>query len=186
MVTFKRARFSFSALGLVVVALLVAACGGYRSSKPSSPAAGSNSPTAAKLTIGTGKGPMGTYLTGSSGRALYLWVADTSGASNCSGECARVWPPVLASATPNVAGGVNASDLGTIARGNGSKQVTYNGHPLYYYLADPRAGTTHGQGNDGFGAKWWLVAPSGAGITATAVSTSSSPGSSSSGSPSGW
>jgi predicted lipoprotein with Yx(FWY)xxD motif len=53
-------------------------------------------------------------------------------------------------------------------RADGTEQVTYDGHPLYYFIADGSAGSTTGQGNDGFGAKWWLVAPSGSAITATA------------------
>jgi len=85
---------------------------------------------------------------------------------------------------------VNASDLGTIMRSDGSEQVTYKGHPLYYFVADTSAGSTKGQGSDGFGAKWWLIAPSGAAITASATSASSggssSGGSSSSSSSGGW
>jgi len=189
MMSLSRSKFRvLSGLGLVGTALLIAACGGSSSgAKPSSPASSSHGPTFAKVTLSTSKGPMGTYLTGSSGRALYLWAADSRGESTCSGACARVWPPLLASATPNAAGGVNSSDLGTIVRSDGSKQVTYNGHPLYYYVADPGAGTTHGQGSDSFGAKWWLVAPSGDGITATDASGSSgSSGGSSSGGGSSW
>jgi predicted lipoprotein with Yx(FWY)xxD motif len=84
--------------------------------------------------------------------------------SSCSGACAKVWPPLLSTATPAAAGGVNASDIATITRSNGTKQVTYKGHPLYYYVGDRSAGSTSGQGSDSFGAKWWLVAPSGGAI----------------------
>lgn len=170
-------------LGLAAVVLLVAACGGSSgsnraSSPPGGPApspSGSNG-AAAKITISTTRGTAGTYLVGQSGRALYLWVADSNGQSACSGECAKVWPPLLASATPSVSGGVNASDLGLTARAGGVKQVTYNGHPLYYYVADHGPGTTAGQGNNGFGAKWWLVSPSGAELTKnTSASHSSAP-----------
>jgi predicted lipoprotein with Yx(FWY)xxD motif len=183
MVNSSNSKFrTASALGLASAALLLAGCGSSSSPKPSPPSASSHGRTASQLTISTHKGPMGTYLTGASGRALYLWAADSGGTSSCSGACAQVWTPLLASATPNAAGGVNAADLGTIVRASGSKQVTYNGHPLYYYAADPGAGTTHGQGSSSFGARWWLVAPSGAGITAR---TSGSGGSSSSGGSSG-
>jgi hypothetical protein len=59
--------------------------------------------------------------------------------------------------------------------------VTYKGHPLYYFVADKTAGSTSGQGSDGFGAKWWLVAPSGSAITTSSGSSGgSSSGSSSS------
>jgi hypothetical protein len=58
-----------------------------------------------------------------------------------------------------------AAELGTTKRSDGSMQVTYNGHPLYYYEGDTAAGQTTGQGSNGFGAKWWLVTPSGSAIT---------------------
>jgi hypothetical protein len=65
------------------------------------------------------------------------------------------------------AGGAKASDLGTITRSDGTKQVTYDGHALYYFAGDSAAGQTNGQGSDSFGAKWWLVAPTGSKITAS-------------------
>jgi hypothetical protein len=73
-----------------------------------------------------------------------------------------------------------AADLGTITRSGGTKQVTYKGHPLYYYSADSGPGTTTGEGVNSYGAKWWLVASSGAAITKSSSGTSSS-GSSSGG-----
>jgi predicted lipoprotein with Yx(FWY)xxD motif len=90
-------------------------------------------------------------------------VADSGGKSACAGACAQAWPPLEGSATAGT--GVNSSDLGTTTRSDGSKQVTYKGHPLYYFIADKSAGSTTGQGNNSFGAKWWLVAPSGVAIT---------------------
>jgi hypothetical protein len=72
-----------------------------------------------------------------------------------------------------------AADLGTTTRSNGNKQVTYKGHPLYYYTADTGPGMTSGQGLNQFGAKWWLVAPSGAGITTTGAKSTASNSSSS-------
>jgi hypothetical protein len=74
--------------------------------------------------------------------------------------------------------GASSSDIATITRTDGTKQVTYAGHPLYYFAGDSAAGQTKGQGINGFGALWWLVAPSGQEIT-TSVS-SSAPSSSSS------
>lgn len=164
--------------GLLGVALIVAACGSSSSSSTSTtrPAAGSSASTtpssapAGGVAIGTAKGPGGmTYLTGASGRALYLWVADSNGRSACSGACAKAWPPLLTTAAPTAAGGVMAGDLGTITRSDGTRQVTYGGHPLYYFIADTGAGTIRGQGSDSFGAKWWLVAPSGTAITTGAA-----------------
>ncbi len=174
-----------SVAALLGVALVVSACGSSSSSSTASAPASTpaSSPGATGASIGTAKGSVGTYLTGASGRALYLWLADKNGQSSCSGACAKVWSPVIASGTPRAASGVNASDLGTITRSDGTKQVTYKGHPLYYFVADPHAGATKGQGTNSFGAKWWLVAPSGAAITSAASSstTTSSGGAYSSG-----
>ena len=159
----SRAGCLASAGGL---ALLVAACGsGSGSGMTPSASTLSRGPTASTgVEIGTARGPHGTYLTGASGRALYLWVGDSDGASNCSGACANAWPPVIAR-TPAASGGAIAAALGTIIRFDGSEQVSYHGHPLYYSTADPGPGTTHAEGSNSFGASWWLVAPSGAAIT---------------------
>lgn len=185
----RRPRAALTA-GLLGVALFVAACGSSSSSpSASSTASAAASNTAASgIKISTTKGSGGVYLTGPSGRALYLWVADAGGKSSCSGECAKAWPPLLTKATPAVAGGVNASDIGTITRSNGDMQVTYKGHPLYYFIGDHSAGSVAGQGSNSFGAKWWLVAPSGAAITGhgTAQAVGSSSSSSSSGGGGGW
>lgn len=146
------------------LAALLAGCGsmGYGSGSGGSttPPAGSGS---GAVTISTQHGSAGTYLTGS-GRALYLWEADTGGKSTCSGACATVWPPVLTTGTPHGSGGVNAGKLGTVKRSDGKMQVTYAGHPLYFYTSDTSAGQTTGQGSKGFGARWWLVSPSGTAI----------------------
>ena len=169
-------------LGLVT-AVLVAACGSSASSTTTTPATSSAAPAAAATTtaskaaakgiaIGTAHGANGTYLTGASGRAVYLWVADAKNMSSCAGACAQAWPPVPASGAPVATGGVKSADLGTITRSDGSKQVTYNGHPLYYFAGDPQAGSTSGEGNDGFGAKWWLVSTAGAAITTGGASGS--------------
>jgi hypothetical protein len=82
-------------------------------------------------------------------------------------------------------GSASASDLGTITRSDGTKQVTYDGHPLYYYAGDSGSGMASGQGSDSFGAKWWLVSPSGSDVTASVSSfTVSSSGASGASAPS--
>lgn len=170
-----------------VLALSVAACGSSSSGQSTKTA--SSKPTSAKtsgLTISTAKSSMGTYLVGPSGRALYMWVADHGGKSSCSATCAQNWPPLTATSDPKAAGSAKAADLGTIVRSDGSKQVTYHGHPLYYYIADSGPGMTSGEGSNGFGAKWWLMAPSGAELTSGGSSSSSSTSSSSGGSSGGY
>lgn len=164
-------------LGAIVlsalVAVIVAGCGSSASgtSKTATATEASGSPstvstrTAKGASVGTAMGPHGTYLVGPSGRALYLWVADANGWSNCLGRCAEVWPPLLTAGSPVASGSAVAADLGTTTRSDTTQQVTYKGHPLYYFITDQLPGSTHGQGSDGFGAKWWLLTPAGAAMT---------------------
>jgi predicted lipoprotein with Yx(FWY)xxD motif len=135
-----------------------------------SSAAGTSS-AAAATTIMTGSGSAGTFLVDGTGRAVYLWMADSTGKSTCSGACAAALPPVPATGTVTASGGAKASDLTTITRADGSKQAAYDGHALYYFAGDTSAGQTNGQGSNGFGAKWWLVTPTGSAITATTTAT---------------
>jgi predicted lipoprotein with Yx(FWY)xxD motif len=132
------------------------------------------------LVIATASSSGGTVLTDGSGRAVYLWKKDSGGKSACDGTCAGAWPPVPATGTVTAAGGAQASNLGTLTRSDGTKQVVYMGHPLYYYAGDSGPGMANGQNSDQFGAEWLLVSPSGADITASV--TSFTPGSSGSGS----
>lgn len=157
----------------VAVLLLATGCGGSAksggsasSSTPAGSATAGGSSAAA--TVQAHSGPLGSYLTDGTGRALYLFVSDTAGKSSCSAACAKYWPPLSSAGTPTGSGGVSDSMLATITRDDGSRQVSYAGHPLYYYAQDSAAGDTLGQGSDGFGAKWWLVAPSGQAISSPA------------------
>jgi len=151
-------------------ALLATACSSAAASPsaPASSAAGSSASASTTGTVITTKsGSTGAFLTNASGRTVYLWAKDGMNMSACSGACAAAWPPVPATGQLTAAGGAKASDLGTITRSDGTKQVTYDGHALYYFAGDSAAGQTNGQGSDSFGAKWWLVAPTGSKITAS-------------------
>jgi predicted lipoprotein with Yx(FWY)xxD motif len=157
---------------LAVALLAAAACSSGSSSGTSSSAAGSGSSSSSTvITTKTSSG--GSFLTNGAGRAIYLFMADSTGKSTCDGACASAWPPVVATGQPTASGSAQASDLGTISRSDGTKQVTYDGHPLYYFTGDTGPGTDKGQGLDGFGAKWFLVTPAGSSIT-TAVTISGS------------
>ena len=159
-------------------ALLTAACSSSGSSSssapassaPATPAAGSAPSAAAAagsgLVITTKSGSAGAFLTDGSGRAVYLWMKDGKDSSACSGACAGAWPPVTSTGAVTASGSVNMADVTTFTRSDGSKQVAYDGHPLYYFVGDSGPGKVTGQGSDGFGAKWWLVDPAGAAITA--------------------
>ncbi len=116
---------------------------------------------AAKAQLKTHKGALGTFLVTGSGRTLYLFEADTSKKSSCTGSCAKGWPPLLTSGKPTATGAIKASKISTIKRPDGTTQVTYGGHPLYTFVGDTKAGTTKGEGSKAFGADWYVIAPSG-------------------------
>jgi predicted lipoprotein with Yx(FWY)xxD motif len=101
---------------------------------------------------------VGSALVDARGHALYLYAADTSRSSTCYGACAASWPPFLTSARPLAGTGVKASLLGTTKRKDGRLQVTYGGHPLYFFANDLRAGQVNGQGTN---SRWWVIAPTG-------------------------
>jgi predicted lipoprotein with Yx(FWY)xxD motif len=126
----------------------------------SPPTAASPSPAAAgtALKVGTAKFP--TALTDSAGRSVYLFAADTGSMSTCTGACASAWPPVIAKGAPSITGG-DMGKLGMTARADGAMQVTYNGHPLYYFAGDNKPGDTNGQALNAFGAEWYLIGADG-------------------------
>ncbi len=109
---------------------------------------------------------LGEFLVDGSGRTLYLFVQDKSADSTCYGDCAKYWPPLLTSGTPHAATGVNPALLGTTKRNDGTLEVTYGGHPLYYVVTDHNPGDVTGQAVNNFGAPWYAVGPDGNRITA--------------------
>jgi predicted lipoprotein with Yx(FWY)xxD motif len=145
-------------------ALVLAACGGSSSSTTSSASSASTTPSGSARpasVIATKTSSLGTFLVDAKGRALYLWDADHGSKSTCSGACAQAWPPLTTTATPKASGAAKASLLGTTTRADGKREVTYAGHPLYYYEGDTMPGQTTGQGSDSFGSPWWVVSPGG-------------------------
>lgn len=143
--------------GLAAASLVVAACGGTTSST------GSTSPAPASMTVISvaDNAKLGKILVDGGGKTVYLFEADKTTASTCYGDCATYWPPVLTTGAPDAGAGVNASLLGTTTRKDGTKEVTYGGHPLYYVITDQKAGDTTGQGVNNFGAPWDVVGPDG-------------------------
>jgi predicted lipoprotein with Yx(FWY)xxD motif len=122
---------------------------------PPSPSA----PSAATVTNRTTN--LGPTLADGTGRTLYLFKSDTPTMSTCYGSCASVWPPVSAASTPHATGGARADLLGTLRRTDGTTELTYKGHPLYYYAGDAKPGDTSGQGLNQFGATWYALTPGG-------------------------
>jgi predicted lipoprotein with Yx(FWY)xxD motif len=171
-------------------ALFAAGCGGSSYSGGSSAggstkstSAASNSPygetqstSATASTTGSTSTPAGTGVVvvskhshdgtilaaGSKRLTVYMFEGDHGSTSACTGTCAQVWPPVTTTAAATTAGGAVTADLGTITRSDGTTQVTYKGHPLYFYVKDGDDGDAYGQGVHGFGADWYVLKPSGA------------------------
>jgi predicted lipoprotein with Yx(FWY)xxD motif len=148
---------------LPLIALAVAACGGGSGVATASPPALAKTATAHTqvTTVRVANSSLGRILVDSSGRTLYLFKADSSTRSACYGKCAIAWPPLQTRATPAVAGGAEASLVGTISRSDGTRQVTYHDHPLYLFVKDHKPGDVNGQGKVAFGAAWFAVSPAG-------------------------
>ena len=153
------------ATALVVGVLAAAGCGGSgKSSNAKSPAPPKNA-NGQSATVGVANENLGKILVDSQGRTLYLFERDSGTKSACTGACAVEWPPLRATGKPTVGGGANASIVATSARSDGKPQVTYNGHPLYVFSADQKAGDTNGQGVNAFGGLWYVLSSSGDEIT---------------------
>jgi predicted lipoprotein with Yx(FWY)xxD motif len=103
----------------------------------------------------------GEVLVDGKGFVLYLFTRDGRSASRCSGACAKAWPPMLVEGRPRAGRGARRGLLGTTRRRDGSRQVTYRGRPLYYYVADRRPGQILCQAVPEFGGTWFLVGPDG-------------------------
>ena len=94
------------------------------------------------------------------GEALYLFDADPKDVSTCYGACAEAWPPLLAKRKPTVRSPLDPALVGTTKRRDGTRQVTYNGHPLYYYVGD-EPGLIRCQNVAEYGGQWLIVKPNG-------------------------
>jgi predicted lipoprotein with Yx(FWY)xxD motif len=118
--------------------------------------------SATGVTITVKHSKLGTILAaGPKHMTVYLFEGDKGGTSTCAGACAAAWPPVATGGRPQSSGEASSDKLGTIMRANGVKQVTYNGHPLYFFVKDGDAGDAYGQGAKAFGADWYVLSPSG-------------------------
>ncbi|MCU1636045.1 MAG: hypothetical protein JWQ68_1284 [Cryobacterium sp.] len=164
----KKLRVGFAGVALSVLAL--AACS--QSSPSSAPAedtssrseAPSPSQSSSDAVLATADSSLGTIVVDAEGMTVYVFDKDAanSGTSSCEGDCLAAWPPVVATSDDPAADGVSG-DLGVITRtDDGSKQVTLNGLPLYYYVKDEAAGDVTGQA---VGGVWWVISEDGTKIT---------------------
>jgi predicted lipoprotein with Yx(FWY)xxD motif len=166
----KRTPIAAFAAAALVAAVIVSGCGSSSNNNKSSTdkatsaaaaSTASSSAPATMQTLSTMKGKLGTYLVDGKGKTLYLFEGDKMNVSNCTGGCTSIWPAWASNGKPPaVSGGVKADKLG-VTSGSGPKIVTYNGHPLYYYVGDNKPGDTAGQALDQFGAEWYVLSASG-------------------------
>ena len=135
------------------VAVIVSATGG--TTKKAHPASAANS------AISVAQTSFGSALTDANGRTLYLFEADKPNVSTLSAAGRAYWPPFTAANRPAATGGAVSRDIGA----TGAGQVTYHGHPLYYFVGDHDPGQATGQGLNQFGARWYVLSTAGAAIT---------------------
>ena len=158
---------------LLGLSLILAACGAGgattapataapATAAPASQAPASGAPAAGPASLALADNPLGKILVDGKGLTLYLFLADSGGASACYDKCATAWPPLLSDGSaPTLGAGLDAGDFATIDRKDGSKQVTFYGAPVYYFAGDAAAGDTKGQGlND----KWYVIGGDGKAI----------------------
>jgi predicted lipoprotein with Yx(FWY)xxD motif len=156
------------AIVLAAVAVAVFAVGGG-SAQASHPQAAGGSAIAIRSTS------LGKTLVDANGRTLYLFKADRPGVSTLSAAGAAVWPRFVSAGHVKAEGGARASLIGTTTSPAGVKEVTYAGHPLYYYVGDSKPGSTRGQGLNEFGALWYVLGPSGTAITHAPSTSTAAP-----------
>ena len=175
----NRVRIAGLAAIAAAGAITLAACGGgYGSANsaqqnvPAAPAKAAN-PAAAQLTA-TPNSSLGTIVTDAKGMTLYRFDKDTAkpSKSNCDGSCAAEWPPALVTGGNQIAlSGVASSEVGTITRSDGSRQLTIGNWPVYEFAGDSKPGDINGQG---IGGVWFAVTPQGKKATTTAASSGGS------------
>ena len=117
--------------------------------------------TAGGARVNVAMSHFGRILVDSKGITLYDFPPDKGTTSVCYGACAALWPPLLTHGKPVAGRGAHASLLGTTKRKDGKLQVTYGGHPLYYFVTDRKPGQTTGQGINQFGGPWWVISAAG-------------------------
>ena len=159
--------------GLAVLAAVAVGCGGGGATAASAPPKTASGQAAS---VGISSTGIGQILVNSEGRSLYLFKADQGTKSACTGACAAAWPPLLVQGKPTLGTGINASLVGTAMRPEGTTQLTYNGHPVYLFAQDQKAGETKGQGVSAFGAAWFALNSAGNQVSAQPSSSSSGGG----------
>lgn len=149
-------RFQIFLIGILAVGASTTAVIGSAAAAP-----GAHASRAAKIQLRSTS--LGKILVDSSGFTLYRFTKDHGNKNTCvtTSECPATWPALSTTSTPSAGPGVRASLLSTIRLPNGSKQVTYAGHPLYRYATAGERGETVYVGASQFGGVWYAVNASG-------------------------
>jgi predicted lipoprotein with Yx(FWY)xxD motif len=145
----------------VAIAVVATGCGGKTSSSSSSAPASSSATATSGAMVAVKNSKLGGILVDGSGRTLYLFEKDQGTTSSCYSACAGGWPPYTTNGAPRAGAGVSASLLGTTTRTDGKTEVTYHGHPLYYFAGDRKPGDSNGEGLKAFGAEWYVLSAAG-------------------------
>ncbi len=141
------------------LAVFAAGCGGS-GGKPAA-AGGQSTAPGSPATVAVKKSKLGEMLVDAKGKSVYLFEKDKGTSSTCFDACAGTWPPYLTNGKPKAAGAASAGLIGTTKRKDGGTEVTFHGHPLYYYAGDKSPGDTKGQALKQFGAEWYVLSPKG-------------------------
>jgi predicted lipoprotein with Yx(FWY)xxD motif len=161
-----------SAAVVPLIALTLAGCGSSGKSA-SANTVPPTTPGGQTATVGVTNSGLGNILVDSQDRTLYLFQKDSGTTSACTGSCATFWPPLTVTGAPSAGTGATATLLGTTMRSDGKSQVTYNGHPVYTYAGDHKAGDTTGQGLVAFGGGWFALSSAGDQVSGQSSSSGS-------------
>jgi predicted lipoprotein with Yx(FWY)xxD motif len=163
----------FRPVKLAVAGLFLIACGSPTGSAATpSPTSAASTPTQSATpipsppeTLTVAASRYGRIIVDRQGRTLYLFNSEDSTTPKCYAACAAAWPPLLLTLSPVAGGGLSQALIATVARSDGSTQVTYNGHPLYFYAGDRAPGEIKCQAVVEFGGGWFVVDAQGNKIT---------------------
>ena len=142
----------------LAAAIALAACGSSGSSNSSSGTTTSTTAAVASASgsVAVGQTGLGAVLVNGQGRTLYHLMGESATSIQCTGGCTSTWPPltVAGGQNPTFGPGLAAASLTLVTRPDGTKQVAFNGQPLYTYAGDSKAGDTNGEG---VGGVWHVV-----------------------------
>jgi predicted lipoprotein with Yx(FWY)xxD motif len=135
--------------------------GAIASARPTAATKAASAAASSAVSLKAGSSRYGKVLFDGAGRVVYTFARDRGKASACYGGCAAAWPPFTVKRAPKAGAGVRGNLVGTTRRRDGSLQVTYDGHPLYYFTGDKRPGQITCQNVSNFGGLWLVISPIG-------------------------